>query len=429
MASLLLLAQAAPGHKRAPSDASVASSEDDKVPPTPSTLESVTEMTEAKPAEDRTSDKLSDEGLGTSEVDKNEEEKLNEVSDVSNEDLVPGIIEPNKDLISQDATEPEAEDGQPQEIPAEPVVSQPEEPVDTGDTQELVTDDQETGEEQKEMREEKTNDEIAKVIKDEREPEEVKEEEKENEAATEESIESEEQPNNAQEELESIPGETTKAEEESKGPDEEMSPLEVTENRMEDGANGTDVDTENIESSVKDTNINGETDTEPSVNEPPAENLLEKETIESLPKETLEVEAPEETEQPQQDDHPREEVEVEEQAPAESTNGVTDKAKDTSEGSEQAVPCGDVLVKEDEEKATNADESTSQDAVSVPESETDSESKIEHGSPAVNKPDMEKDSDSGSSSAADSSSFDLNLSISSFLSKSKEGGSVSMQVI
>lgn len=40
----------------------------------------------------------------------------------------------------------------------------------------------------------------------------------------------------------------------------------------------------------------------------------------------------------------------------------------------------------------------------------------------------EKDSESGSNSAADNSSVDLNLSISSFLTKNKETGSVSIQV-
>lgn len=43
-------------------------------------------------------------------------------------------------------------------------------------------------------------------------------------------------------------------------------------------------------------------------------------------------------------------------------------------------------------------------------------------------PDKERDSDSGSGSAADNSGVDLNLSISSFLSKTKEPGSVSIQV-
>ncbi|KAM9344911.1 STE20-like serine/threonine-protein kinase [Symphorus nematophorus] len=419
---------AAPGHKRAPSDASVASSEDDKVPPTPSTLESVTEKTEVEPAEDRTSDKLSDEGLGTSEVDKTEEEKLNEVSDASNEDLAPVLIEPTKDLISQEPTEPKPEDGQAVEIPAEPVVSQPEQPIDTEDTQELVTDDQVTEEEQKETQEEKAEDETAQVIEEEKEQEEVKEVE-EKRAGTEESRESQEHPEDVPKEPESTKEEVAQTEEESKEPDEEMPQHKATEDRIEDAANETDVntETEDIESNVMDANINGDIDTKPSVDEPPVEVLQEKEAIESQPEEKPEDEAPEEAEQPEQDSHPREEDEVEKQAPTESTNGVSDEAKDTSEDSEQLVPCKDVPVKEDEEKATPADESTSQDAVSVPDSETDSESKMEHGSPAVMKLDVEKDSDSGSSSAADSNSLDLNLSISSFLSKSKEGGSVSMQ--
>ncbi|XP_078128849.1 STE20-like serine/threonine-protein kinase isoform X5 [Sander vitreus] len=419
---------AAPGHKRAPSDASVASSEDDKVPPTPSTLESVTEKTEAERAEDRTSDKLSDEGLGTSEVDKTEEEKLNEVSDASNEDLAPGVMEPTKDFISQDPKEPtKPEDAQAEEIPAEPVVSQPEEPVDPVDTQELVTDGQEV-EEQKETKEEKMQDEPTQVIQEEREPEEVKiEVEKEDD--TKESLESQEQPEDTPEEPESTSGEVAQAEEESKEPGEETPQHKVTEDRIEDTANGTvlNTDTQNIESNVVDTNINGDTDTKSSVGESSAEVLLEKEAIESQPDEKPEDEAINEAEQPGQDNQTKGEVDLEEQAPTESKNGVSDEAKDTSDDSEQVIPCKESPVKEDEEKATHADESISQDTVSVPESETDSESKIEHGSPAVIKPDLEKDSDSGSSSATDSNSLDLNLSISSFLSKSKEGGSVSMQ--
>ncbi|XP_054456815.1 STE20-like serine/threonine-protein kinase isoform X2 [Anoplopoma fimbria] len=422
---------AAPGHKRGHSDVSVASSEDDKVPPTSSTLESVTEKTEAEPAEDRTSDKLSDEGLGTSEVDKTEEEKLNEVSDASNEDLASGLIEPTKDLLSQGPTEPtRPEDGPAEEIPAEPAVSQPEEPVDTGDINELVTDGQETEEEQKETQGEKTEDEPTQVIEEEEQaPEEVKEEEeKDAGAVVEESRESQEEPKDKPEEPESISGEVAKAEEESKEPDETPQHA-LTEERIEDAANGTDVDigTQNIESNVVDTNINGDTDTKLSVDESSAVVLLEKEAIESQPEEKPEDEAPEEAKQLEQENQTKGEVDLEEQAPTESTNAVSDEAKATSEGSEQVVPCKEVPGKEDEEKAAGADESTSQDAVSVPESETDSESKIEHGSPAVIKSDLEKDSDSGSSSAADTNSLDLNLSISSFLSKSKEGGSVSMQ--
>uniref|UniRef100_A0A3P8SK85 non-specific serine/threonine protein kinase n=1 Tax=Amphiprion percula TaxID=161767 RepID=A0A3P8SK85_AMPPE len=417
---------AAPGHKRAPSDASVASSEDDKVPPTPSTLESVTEKTEAEPAEDRTSDKLSDEGLGTSEVDKTEEEKLNEMSDASNEDLPSGLIEPGKDLSSQDSTEPKPEDNQAEEIPAEPVVSQPEEPVDTADTQELVTDGKEAEEKQQETEEKKIIDEPPQVIEEEQGPEVVKQEE-DKEASTEETIESQKQPEDTPENTESISGEVAQAEEQGKEPEEEVPQQKVAEDRIEDMSNGTDVniDTENID--VVDANINGDINTKSSMDESSTEVLVEDKAIESQPEEKPKDEASEEPQQPEQENQIKEEDKLEEQAPTESTNGVSHEAKDSSDDSDQVVPSKDVDVKEDEQKTTHADESTSQDAVSVPESETDSETKMEQGSPAVIKPYGEKDSDSGSSSAADSSSLDLNLSISSFLSKSKEGGSVSMQ--
>uniref|UniRef100_UPI003AABE6B2 STE20-like serine/threonine-protein kinase isoform X3 n=1 Tax=Centroberyx gerrardi TaxID=166262 RepID=UPI003AABE6B2 len=431
--------EAVPGHKRAPSDASVASSEDDKVPPAASTLESVTEKTEVEPAEDRTSDKLSDEGLGTSEVDKAEEEKLNEVSDASNEDLATGLIEPPKDFISEDSTEPKPEDGQAEEISAGPVVSQPEDSLDTVDAQEPAAVSQETEEEQRETQEKKTEDEPPQVIAGETEP--VREgEEEEKEAGTEEcdatlqpaeSAESGEQPERVPEEPDSISGDVAQAEEESKGP-AEMPPLEVTEDREPHTDDGTDINTKtetksNPESNIMDTNINGVTDSSTEV-------LVEKETIESEPSGTTEEKpednAPEETEQAAQEKQAKEEVQLEEQSGTESTNGVHEEAKDTSEDLEAVALSKAVPHKEEEEQATHEEESSSQDAVSVPESETESETKTEQGSPAMRvKPDLEKDSDSGSSSAADSNSLDLNLSISSFLSKSKEGGSVSVQDI
>ncbi|GCB82524.1 hypothetical protein scyTo_0022919 [Scyliorhinus torazame] len=86
-----------PGHKRAPSDISTASSEDEKLSQSPSTLESVSEKTETEPVEENTdsvSDKLSDEGIGTSEGEKPENDRLmeNNVSDISNEEM-PGDSE------------------------------------------------------------------------------------------------------------------------------------------------------------------------------------------------------------------------------------------------------------------------------------------------------------------------------------------------
>lgn len=72
-----------------------------------------------------------------------------------------------------------------------------------------------------------------------------------------------------------------------------------------------------------------------------------------------------------------------------------------------------VPKEENGEKPTDKEQRNADDEKTVPDKAKD---------------DKEKDSDSGSSSAADNSSVDLNLSISSFLSKTKEPGSVSIQV-
>ncbi|XP_037328266.2 STE20-like kinase b [Pungitius pungitius] len=71
-----------------------------------------------------------------------------------------------------------------------------------------------------------------------------------------------------------------------------------------------------------------------------------------------------------------------------------------------------VPKKEDDEKPTEKEKLNAEDEKTVPDKAKD---------------DKERDSDSGGSSAADNSSVDLNLSISSFLSKTKEPGSISIQ--
>lgn len=70
-------------------------------------------------------------------------------------------------------------------------------------------------------------------------------------------------------------------------------------------------------------------------------------------------------------------------------------------------------------KEENGEKPTEKDKIDIEEEKT---------VPDRAKDDKERDSDSGSGSAADNSSVDLNLSISSFLSKTKEPGSVSIQV-
>lgn len=71
------------------------------------------------------------------------------------------------------------------------------------------------------------------------------------------------------------------------------------------------------------------------------------------------------------------------------------------------------IQKEEGEKEREEDKTTTEEDKVVPDKA---------------KEDKERDSDSGRGSAADNSSIDLNLSISSFLSKTKEPGSVTLQV-
>ncbi|MED6289546.1 hypothetical protein CHARACLAT_003917 [Characodon lateralis] len=409
---------AGPGHKRAPSDVSMASSEEDKVPPTPSTLESVTEKTEAEPVEDQTSEKLSDEGLGTSEVDKTEEEKLNEVS-ASYEDLAPGPMETSKDLTSQDSAKAKLDGNQTEEI-GETAESKPEEPVDSSKCPSEV----EGTEVQKAEKTEKM--EIQKETTQETKDE--KKEDQDKQKADEDSVETQAIPEDTATERETKSGEVGEGEEESQDLNEETHEHKVTEDTIENINNETVeiIDTNNIQSNVIETNINSKA----NVEESSAEAVLENKTTEN-PSEETKDEIPEESEQPNQENQSRAEDELQDRAPmnllANESNQVSDDVKIMPEVSDQRISCQDVSVKEDGEKVVLADEVTSQDGISVQESETDSESRMEHGSPAVMKSDTEKDSDSGSSSAADSNSLDLNLSISSFLSKSKEEGSISMQ--
>uniref|UniRef100_A0A8C6NHW1 non-specific serine/threonine protein kinase n=1 Tax=Nothobranchius furzeri TaxID=105023 RepID=A0A8C6NHW1_NOTFU len=76
------------------------------------------------------------------------------------------------------------------------------------------------------------------------------------------------------------------------------------------------------------------------------------------------------------------------------------------------LPDGDEVLKDENDGKPAEDRINSEEEEKVPEK---------------TKEDEEKNSDSGSVSTADNSSVDLNLSISSFLSKTKEPGSVSVQ--
>ncbi|XP_029690956.1 STE20-like serine/threonine-protein kinase isoform X3 [Takifugu rubripes] len=356
---------AAPGHKRGPSDVSVASSEDEKVPAAPAVLESVTE----KSAEDHAGDKGPDQQLQTDEVDKSVEEKVTETSELSGEDAVP-----SHDLLSQGPTEPK-QGVQAEGLPAETVGAGPEAAVDADVSAHVVIDGEEVKQEEG----------LTHITIEEKE---IEESEEKRDADIEEQVE------DKPEKAEIILEEETQ---------EEEPQHKTAEDPTEDAAEGANLDrnADSIDANIIDP---------ASVDVTPTNALAEQEPVKGRLEENHGDEAPEEREQPEPD------VEAEASGPTESANESVDEARDTVQDSEprKYVPA-----------KGNEDESTSQDGVSVLESETDSESKVDHGSPATIKPDVE--SDSGSSSAADSNSLDLNLSISSFLTKTKEGSSISLQ--
>lgn len=334
-------------------------------------LESVTEKT----AEDHTGDKSPNQQLKTDEVNKTVEEEVPEASNLSCEDV------PSPDLVSQGPTEPK-QDVQAEELPAETVEAGPEAAVDAD-----ILDGEEIKQEDTEMQEEKTEDGLSQVTTDETES--VKTEEKR-------VADIEEKEEDEPEKPEFVLKEETQ---------EEEPQHKTTEDQTEDAAEGEDLDrnADSIDANIIDL---------ASVDVTPSNALSEQEPVKSQLEENHRDETPEETEQPEPH------VEADASGPTESTNETVDEARDTGEDSE---PCKYVPA------MVHEDENTSQDGVSVLESETVSEGKIDHGSPATVKPDVE--SDSGSSSAADSSSLDLNLSISSFLTKTKEGNSISLQVM
>ncbi|XP_046885704.1 STE20-like serine/threonine-protein kinase isoform X3 [Hypomesus transpacificus] len=406
-----------PGHKRAPSDTSMASSEEEKVPQTPSTLEPVTEKTEPEAPEHST--KLPDEGDRT--------EKLNQASEEASPGDTAAGKEEHKDSLTEEATElhpkesESAEEEEAMESPEGPVTSQPEAPPDTSDKPAPVVVSEETGEEEREGQKENddSNEPLqATAVGIEGEGKEDEKDEMEKEQTTEDVetvAETGDQPEGASEELLSTEASAKPDQEKGDATTEDMSSVDMAEEEGKPDPNRpADIEAEENENSDEKPCRNVEPESKVAVEEEPA-----KETGENHTEDLEEVEStlPEE---PAKEVENQQEEQLKVAGEAESINGPSEEAKVGVEP--------DAAPEEEKKKVTGEEEPIVQDAVSVPESETESDTKMAQGSPVVKtRSDVEKDSDSGSSSAADSNSMDLNLSISSFLSKSKEGGSVSLK--
>uniref|UniRef100_A0A8C1UWP1 non-specific serine/threonine protein kinase n=1 Tax=Cyprinus carpio TaxID=7962 RepID=A0A8C1UWP1_CYPCA len=364
-----------PGHKRALSDTSFGSSEDERQCQNMPALESVTEKAEPerKPSsDDQARDKISKMVVDASESIHAEDEKMNEASpsDTSTEESRSGeeAIPKHDDSHTPVTTEVE-------------ISGQPNPPV-SDDTvlQEIVTVSEETGEEEK------------KEVKVEEPPEKKKEECKETqqEAKTQTTTDEEEEPTQ--------PSDIAEPENKSDGVTEEaiterIEVIEKTEDKIETEEEINKKELVEDEGTVPSPHVPTEELNEEQTE--PSPDVSTEEVKEGLPPVAIEVQ--EKAGDKEESSEPKDDL---------ATKGV-DVVEDNSVNELPVVVING--VKEDEVS----------EAPTVPESDQNSE---------VTKPDVEKekDSDSGSSSAADTNSIDINLSISSFLSKSKEG-SVSIQ--
>uniref|UniRef100_W5N230 non-specific serine/threonine protein kinase n=1 Tax=Lepisosteus oculatus TaxID=7918 RepID=W5N230_LEPOC len=361
-------AQHVSGHKRAPSDASIASSEDEKLSQSASILESVSEKTEN--IEDRASDKLSDEGIGTSEADKTENEKLNEnnISDTSNEDIGSG----EELLVDQEEAPTERKE------------------EDLAETPSASKEDDTKIEETKELQDEKEK------------------ESDMDESALEISTKEEGEP--AESTGEDVPKEPAVKELPSPGPDKEAAVL------VEDGE-------KEEQSKALEAKTGEQGEPEKVLQEEAAERGPDpvESSTETVPEEHGSIE--EASQEASQDKAQAADGDIKPAAVEDQTIIVT--VTEAEKSMEETKPPVPHAVRSDDEKEEEAGRKP-EDSIPLSASEKGEKDKDVPVRPDIEKI-KEKDSDSGSSSAAENNSIDLNLSISSFLTKNKDSGSVSIQ--
>ncbi|XP_072534290.1 STE20-like serine/threonine-protein kinase isoform X2 [Salminus brasiliensis] len=383
------------GHKRALSETSVGSLEDDKLSQNLSKPESISEGAEPQAEPDTVED-----SKRTSAVTLDSSEPDHAEADGKKVD-----IETSKNLNAEDESISKQDEIQTPESTAEEQI--PEEPstptqnnIETQEAavQKIVTVSEETGEEEKQEL----------MMK---EPTEKQEKEmKINDLQTDQETEKTEM-------KEMEPKAATEAGEDN------TAPVEGTEQEANDDRVPEVADKESSEANVDVTekmedSVETEGGMEKRENERQLENMEEVSVDMPAEEERKEVVVEEKKSEPEEDQPETTGNTVPEDIPAETEKMV-------NEGEETSVDVTAVVVVngEKEEVSKEGPETTEKPLVS---SEGAPEGDVDQNAAVAVKPDIEKDSDSGSSSAADTNSIDINLSISSFLSKSKEG-SVSIQ--
>ncbi|XP_035261543.1 STE20-like serine/threonine-protein kinase isoform X2 [Anguilla anguilla] len=415
------------GHKRAPSEGSFGSSEDEKLSQSASILESVSEKMEVEPAEDRASDKLSDEGIGTSEPEKPDETNA------------PDAVAADEDAGDEDAGDEDAGDR------AEPLDAQ-EEPL-SGEVKSM--DAPENGPNELDTRLETEEEEKVKEEEEEEEEEgeETSDTQVEGEAEDSKPVEAESESDRVSEEpgppevpsTQEVPGPLeVPSTEEVPGPLEVPSTEEVPGPLEVPGSLEVPSAPEAEEQSAGDPSLGEETPVIGAESvEPQDLQEEEEEQVETGGEEASEKD-PEEKEVDTAQGEAAAGEPVEEApeggadggavpGPGEEAESVELTVAEPEEAPEEVRPASPSPT-EQETRGETTEEEEEKEKPGDPA--TDVEKEAESEKPDSEKvKEVEKDSDSGSSSAPDTNSIDLNLSISSFLTKAKEPGSMSSQDI
>ncbi|XP_076831711.1 STE20-like serine/threonine-protein kinase isoform X2 [Brachyhypopomus gauderio] len=400
------------GHKRALSETSVGSLDDDKVSQNTSVLESVREGAElqAGPRTAEVGQVPSTMGVPSAQPDHAQTEAPTRISETehSAEESHPE---------DKRAAKPE-EIQTPQTTAKELPVDEPDAPtpvsMETQDAaiQKVVTVSEETGEEEKEE------------VKMEDSTENLEEDRKMDRVQTDQWTEKTDEPETKT---------STETEEGSSELLEETKP-ENTSDNFSKGANvelcedGTDV------TGKSEGTIETKGDADKSIRDRQPEVVVE-DTSADMPTKEEKNEEEEEKEKEKPQEEPSDDQDKKETQESKPVNENQPKAVEDIHIETKKRECEDVAVdvtpvtvingvREEEDRVPQEVPECSEDqSVS---SEAATEADVDQNTPGAVKPDVEKDSDSGSSSAADTNSIDINLSISSFLSKGKEG-SVSIQ--
>lgn len=158
----------------------------------------------------------------------------------------------------------------------------------------------------------------------------------------------------------------------------------------------------------------------------------EDEKKEDVEEKKLQEDAEKGTKEPKTEEDAKKSTQVQNEMESVTSTVVEDLPAETEKMVNESETSGDVspliIINGEKDELHHLPEKiseTNHEQSASPEAATEVE--VDRNRAMAVKPDIEKDSDSGSSSAADTNSIDMNLSISSFLSRSKEG-SISVQV-